>query len=75
MDSTKPSTSFGSPLKHSVLAVGGKNPARDRQPGSLWGSRVIGLMAHRHIDIDIFNRILPASLATWEELSAEQQYD
>lgn len=46
-----------------------RDHARDHLPGGIWGSRMTGLLAHRQIDIAIFNGVLPASLATGETLS------
>lgn len=51
-----------------------RDHAQGRIPGGLYGSRMTGNIIHRHIDIAIFNGIIPASVATGEELN-EVQYN
>ncbi|PGG95252.1 hypothetical protein AJ79_10163 [Helicocarpus griseus UAMH5409] len=51
-----------------------RDHARRRLPEGIYGSRMTGYIVHRHIDIAIFNGVLPASLATGEELD-ESRYN
>ena len=49
-----------------------RDHARPHLPDGLFGSRITGLAVHRHIDLGLFNGVIPASLATGEQLSKSQ---
>lgn len=48
-----------------------RDHARSRLPGGLYGSRMTGLVVHRHIDTSIYFCVLSASIATGEHLTEE----
>ncbi|KAG6828127.1 hypothetical protein H0H92_009119 [Tricholoma furcatifolium] len=50
-----------------------RDHARARAPGGVYGSRMSGLVVHRHVDLGIFVGVMHASVATGEQ-PTEKEY-
>lgn len=50
-----------------------RDHSRGRLPTRIYGSRMTGIVVHRHIDVAIFHGVMPAALATGQQLS-EKEY-
>ncbi|KAI1877271.1 uncharacterized protein JN550_001343 [Neoarthrinium moseri] len=60
---------------HARVLMVYRDHARVRLPKGIWGSRMTGLPVQRHIDLGLFNAIMPAAIATGEELTEMEFMD
>ncbi|KAJ5731530.1 uncharacterized protein N7483_006038 [Penicillium malachiteum] len=49
-----------------------RDHSRDRLPSGLFGSRMTGLAAHRHIDIAAYHGVMTASIATGQQMTEQE---
>ncbi|KOS48773.1 hypothetical protein ACN38_g304 [Penicillium nordicum] len=49
-----------------------RDHARPHLPSGLYGSRITGITTHRYIDLGLFHAVVPASLATGEQLTKSE---